>query len=170
MLSARFDAAALRPPARLPLPPSPDPRWAQLSTECRAAPQEPLRVAKLPHWALEPAALHAWLRELDADLPLERASALGRMGLKLRAKLQDLGWGSAATAIWDCGFLGEAALPALAQFRPRRPTVIVLDPMPQPHVDTALQTLVRNAPQFARPVRVWVPPQSAPPEPTDPLK
>ena len=170
-LSARFDADVLRPPERRPLPETPDPRWAQLSADCLATPQERLRVAFLPIWAQNPdqtSALHAWLRELDGDLQLQRSGALGRLSLKLRAKLQDLGLGWGAP-IWDCGFLGAAALPALVHFRPRRPTVIVLESMPQPHMDAALQALTHAAPRFARPVRVWAPPQSAPPDSTNAL-
>ncbi len=84
------------------------------------------------------------------------------LALRLRVKLADAlpaRW-RPADAPWDAGYLADdpAVRAALRQFRPRRPTLIVSDPMPEAALQASLEALHAAAPGFARPVRLLVQP------------
>jgi hypothetical protein len=105
------------------------------------------------------AGLEALCRELDGDRLLRALpGAAARWQLKLRVKAQDLaGWRPRrADDIWDSGYLAATAdvLAVLPGFRPRRPTLMVADPMPLAALQARLAALAAAAPRFAHPVRV----------------
>lgn len=108
-------------------------------------------------------ALEALQRELDGDFQLQAlAPGWPRLALRLRVKLADAlpaRW-RPADAPWDAGYLADdpAVRAALRQFRPRRPTLIVSDPMPEAALQASLEALHAAAPGFARPVRLLVQP------------
>ncbi len=167
-LGARFNTRVLRVAPLRPLAEVQAAEAAPLSALrawCLEAPQQRLAVR-----AVESApgldlarALEALQRELDGDFQL-RALAPGwpRLALRLRVKLADAvpaRWRPAG-APWDAGYLADdpAVRAALRQFRPRRPTLIVADPMPADAWRASLDALNAAAPGFTRPVRVLAPP------------
>ncbi len=127
---ARFDSQVLRVSPLHQLPSvALDAALAQrLRAWCESA--LPFAVAPAP---ADAAQLEAFLRELDGDALLRRLSKPRGLLLRLRVKTQDLWPGRQRQAgdIWDCGYLSADAVAALADFRPRRPTLIVTDPMPE---------------------------------------
>ena len=166
-LLARFDGAVLRVAPAQPLPevrPEEALPLAALRAWCLA---EPTR-----HWAMQAVtplpgldlarALEALQRELDGDFLL-RSLPPGwpRLGLRLRVKAADAlpaRW-RPRDAPWDAGYLVDDAgvRAALPHFRPRRPTLMVADAMPDAALRAAIDTLAAAAPQFRWPVRLVVP-------------
>ena len=126
----------------------------------RDRPRVPLALGLLPDAGPATArCLEALSRELDGDRLLRALpGAAARWRLKLRVKAQDMAWWRARRAddIWDCGYLADppAVLAALTAFRPRRPTLMVADPMPRASLQARLAALATAAPRFAHPVRV----------------
>lgn len=166
-LLARFDATVLRvaPPRALPdVRPDEALPLAALRAWCLAEPAQRLAVHALP-----PApgvdlarALEALQRDLDGDFQL-RALPPGwpRLALRLRVKAADAlpaRW-RPTDAPWDAGYLADtpAVHAALPGFRPRRPTLIVADAMPEAALRAAIATLAAAAPSFRQPVRLLLP-------------
>ena len=166
-LSARFDRAALQPFAWSPEPAS---AWPALRVWCLAGWLDaPLAVAfhERGELALARAALLAL--ELDGSALLQHSgSGLDRLLLRARVKWQDLRPGAhrPATAIWDSGFVPHQgqALTALARFKPRRPTFIVLQDFSAAELERALSSLRARSKDFRCPVRILILGDPPPPE------
>ena len=97
--------------------------------------------------------------ELDGTHRLQACTgALGRLQLRLAAKLQDAQFSRPAQAgdVWDSGYVPDtqSAWQALTHFEPRRPTFIVIRGSTEPGLAQALVTLGNRG--FAKPVRVFV--------------
>lgn len=164
---ARFDATVLRVAPAQPLPevgPEEALPLAALRAWCVAEPTRPWAVhAVTPLPGLNLArALEALQRDLDGDFLL-RSLPPGwpRLALRLRVKVADAlpaRW-RPQDAPWDAGYLADnpGVRAALAQFRPRRPTLMVADAMPDAALRAAIDTLNAAAPQFRWPVRLIVP-------------
>ncbi len=164
---ARFDTRVLRV---APLQPWTDVRpeealpLAALRAWCLAETNRPWAVrsvAPVPGLHL-PRALEALQRDLDGDFLL-RSLPPGwpRLALRLRVKAVDTlpaRW-RPADAPWDAGYLADDAgvRAALPHFRPRRPTLMVADAMPDAALRAAVDTLAAAAPLFRWPVRLIVP-------------
>lgn len=172
-LLSRYDSLALRVEPLRPLPPAQastavNPAWKAwclraLDLEHPGSASPPRVPLALGFVADEGGAtahsLEALSRDLDGDHLLRAChSAAARWRLKLRVKAQDLTpWRARrASDIWDCGYL--AATPALpehlARFRPRRPTLMVADPMPQAALQAAVAALSTASAGYSHPVRV----------------
>ncbi len=163
-LSARFDSAALQAPA----PPAGPvaavpPAWQRWCLDAlRHTPRPPAFAMALAGGA-EPgrlAAAQALALGLDGSLALQsRAGMAGRLALRLRVKLQDARWWRQRRDddIWDCGHAIDtpAGLLALAAFRPRRPTLIVVE-APSAALREALGRLAQREPDLPHPVRLLV--------------
>lgn len=167
-LLARFDARVLRLSPLRPLAPvgvvdaAP---LAALRDWCRAEPQRRLAtraVEPLPGVDLA-CALEALQRELDGDFRLNALAPGGpRLALRLWVKGLDAlpaRW-RPASAPWDAGYLADApeVRSALRHFRPRRPTLIVADPMPAAALRASIEALQAASLGFARPVRLLTQP------------
>lgn len=92
--------------------------------------------------------------QLDGTWPMTEAGRLGRLALRGHALWADLAWWRSLqpTDAWDAGTARDTA--ALAQFVPRRTTLIVVHGEPDEPCRGALASLERQAPQFRRAVRV----------------
>jgi hypothetical protein len=169
-LLSRYDTRALRVEPLHPLDASPVMPAPALHAWCLSgldldrargqAPRCPLALGLLadddPALARQ---LEALSRELDGDRLLRALpGAAARWRLKLRVKAQDLAaWRPRrADDVWDSGYLADEAeaLAALAAFRPRRPTLMVADPMPLAALQARVAVLAAAAPAFAHPVRL----------------
>ncbi len=174
---ARFDTRALQA-YRLPAGAG-EPDWPALRTWCLAAPAQRYAVAIASPDGADAAVTDAGPRaagpaaamalQLDGTHALLACrSTAARLGLRLGVKWQDLRTAGAvsatlpATRIWDSGRArGDEA--ALARFRPRRPTLIVVDSGPPAARLAALSALQAQAAGFVHPVRVlWLLPGAAP--------
>jgi hypothetical protein len=166
-LLARFDTRVLRVAPPRPLPdvrPDEALPLAALRAWCLAEPARRFAVQALPPapGVDLPRALEALQRDLDGDFQL-RALPPGwpRISLRLRVKAVDAlptRW-RPMDAPWDAGYLadGLAVRAALAQFLPRRPTLMVADAMTEAALRVAVDALTSAAPQFRWPVRLIVP-------------
>jgi hypothetical protein len=103
----------------------------------------------------------AFARELDRNEELAARSTRLRASawaLKLKVKWNELWWWRPRhpQQPWDCGHLVEdpAALGKLAQFRPRRPTLLVADELGADSLDRAVQWLSAARVDFRHPVRL----------------
>lgn len=159
-LGTRFDGVALRP-FDWPADGAIGPDWPLLRDWCRAQPALPLAVAQAGPGASAAARAAAVALMLDGSQQLHAARGpWGRIALRLRVKLQDAlgGRGAAAGArgIWDSGWVPaeRAAWAALAQFQPRRATLIVMQGLPAGEVRRLLAALQARSAGFQRPVRV----------------
>lgn len=182
---ARFDGEALSadPEIALPaVPPTPAmlAQVAPLRAWCFEGLGEGrsplLRPSQAPHIP-RPLALAMWqapaglaraqaaqhlARDLDGGFLLQAApSRAAGLALRLRVKLHDLMWwrGRREDDPWDSGYpvRGPEGLAALARFRPRRPTLMVMDGWPLEIIAPALQALADAAPYWRQPVRVlWL--------------
>ncbi len=85
------------------------------------------------------------------------AGTPGRLALRLRVKLSDAAWWRARRAAdpWDTGFarVDAAALSAWPRFRPRRPTLVVLDAV-DAEARACIAALQAAQAAFDHPVRV----------------
>lgn len=175
-LSARFDAAALRPfDATLPDMAKP---WPALRTWCLyglgsgarplwnpgGRPAVPVRLAMaayagpgLPEATAQAAALAL---QLDGTRQLQRGGSVAGVGLRLRVKMQDLMWWRSRQPqdAWDTGYLPAepAAWQAFTRFAPRRATLVVMPALPAEVVQRCLHALVPRSSSFEHPVRVLV--------------
>lgn len=175
-LSARFDAAALRPfDATAPDRPKP---WPALRTWCLyglgsgarplwkpgALPAVPVRLAMaayagpgLPEATAQAVALAL---QLDGTRRLQRGGTLAGLGLRARVKMHDLMWWRSRQPhdAWDTGYVPAepAAWQAFMRFAPRRATLVVMPALPAEVVQRCLHALVPRAAKFEHPVRVLV--------------
>lgn len=184
MPGARFDLAALRPPAPLPAgqthhPGLQHPAWPALQGWCLAgagpgtrpfwspgsAPEIGARVAvaSLAGIDLETqrALAHALCLERDGSLQLQACrTAFGRLQLRAATKLHDAMWWRARQSAdaWDCGTVIDtpAGLQALARFVPRRATLVVADDMTEATLHPVIDGLQSRAPTFSQPIRLLV--------------
>lgn len=184
MLSARFDLAALRPPAPLPggqlrHPAQAHPAWPVLHRWCLAGAgpgTRPLRsagsaaaidlryaVAALAGAdpATQQALAHALCVERDGSLQLQACStAAARLRLRLLTKLHDaMWWRSRQPAdAWDCGYAIDtpAGLQALARFAPRRATLVVAEGLSTQALSTLAAGLQSRQAQFTHAVRLLI--------------
>jgi hypothetical protein len=161
---ARYDQRVLRVAPRRPLPDvtlaeaEPLAAWRDW---CRAEPARHWAVRRvvLPEGVDGERALEALQRELDGDFLL-RAQRWepARCALRAAVKAVDAlpGPWRPRYAPWDAGYLADdpAVRAALGAFRPRRPTLIVADPMPEAALQASLEALAAASPAFTRPVRL----------------
>ena len=167
-LGARFDTAALCPPAPgLPLGPRP-PCWPALQTWCldalhAAAGPQRWHVATLEgaDAARLLAAAQALCLQLDGSLLLQAcAHAPARLALRLRVELQDaMAWRRPQVDdVWDSGWAVDtpAGRQALAGFEPRRPTLIVLQAPPTAALLDSLRVLAASSADWLHPVCLLV--------------
>lgn len=139
-LLARFDAAALRPPAAsTAIPPADLLAWCRADNSGFA-------------WQSCDAdldSLDALMRELDGDRALlELPSGAARWRLRLGLKLREALGQRRNTDPWDAGHLRD--VDALLHFEPRRPTLIVAEP----HQQAARELLAARHLVFAHRVRL----------------
>lgn len=187
--SVRFDLAALRPPD--PLPPGraqalqQHPAWPALVRWCLqgcgpghrpwwqpgALPAVDARFTVACLLGADAADRNALATALglerDGSLQLQaRATALGRLLLRLQTKWQDLQWWRMRqpTDAWDCGWLRDTpeGLQALASFQPRRATLVVAEGLVATVLQVVLEDLCARQAGFAHPVRLLVLGASAP--------
>lgn len=141
------------------------PSWPALQAWCLAAPGQRFGLAAPALHAAAGAAgrARALALQLDGSYALQaRRGALGRLLLRLEVKWQDLqaddgsGHVLSARRIWDSGRVrGDAA--ALACFKPRRPSFLVLEQGDAAALQAALAQLQQRAAGWACPVRVlWL--------------
>lgn len=170
-LLSRYDLDTLRVEPALPLPTS-APRLEAveaLRAWCRQGldldrpqsqgPRVPLALGLVADTPRLGPALEALCRALDGDDQLRALQgAAARWRLKLRVKAQDLaGWRHRrADDIWDSGYLADtpSVLHALQAFQPRRPTLMVADPMSLAALQARWQALQARAAGFGHPVRL----------------
>jgi|GEM_PF-2693500 len=165
LLLARFDSRALRVASAQPLGPEtplPLPLARRLADWCHGSGL--LRVAALPDTPALRSGLELFQRELDGDRALRELPSQGsRLRMRLRVKLLEAlpGRSSRRDDPWDCGYLNEAA--ALAAFRPRRATLMVIEALPYDELQPLLALLRAQSAGYRRPLRVIVlrPPDSA---------
>lgn len=178
-LTARFDAAALRPFADTAAAEASADRWPALRVwlgQPTADGQAPCAPAAVPLLSLAcsggadvarafsaAAALGLWL---DGSLALRACRGpVQRLGMRARVKVQDVrsAWDAQPHAVWDSGFVPDepSAWQAFADFRPRRASFIVL--RRPPDVDRAgtdalavraVRTLLARQRHLACPVQV----------------
>ncbi len=105
----------------------------------------------------------AFSRRLDRNkvlFALAAESSLKAVWLRVSVKWNELWWWRKRRhdQPWDCGYLVEdpAARARLAQFRPRRPTLIIADELRESSLDSALQALAAARVDFRHPVRLLV--------------
>ena len=176
-LSARYDSALLRDaPGDGNAPATPDARTAALRAWCergsgdgRAPLWRPWALPELPEplalaqWAPSaapptPVELLALLRQLDRNHELASLSRAAGLRLKLAVKARELAWWRARPTQqpWDTGYLrsGPEALARLASFRPRRPTLVLVQGLPAASLERALETLQAVRAHYRHPVRV----------------
>lgn len=106
------------------------------------------------------AAIVALARRLDRDDELAALAAVSRrqaITLKLAVKWQELWWWRARhpRQAWDCGWLRED-VSALADFRPRRPTLVIAQGLPASAIGAAVPLLVAAHHDYRHPVRLLV--------------
>ncbi|MCW5654859.1 hypothetical protein [Hydrogenophaga sp.] len=175
-LTARFDADVMREPAARAGPvAAPTPAgWVPLLDWCHSGAGD----GRCPWW--RPGALPrvgqrfevAWLDascapvvaafclHLDGSEALAAGGRLAGLLLRLRTKRDDALWWRARqrTDPWDCGHLreGTAALQALARFRPRRATLMVVEGLPDDRLQAVLRILREHGAAYRHPVRLLV--------------
>lgn len=177
---ARYDLAALRPPAPCSGNPDPDPAtWQHLQRWC----QEGSGPGGSPLWApralpsVEQRLSVAQLRcddagtasRLAAQLMLERDgslqllacnTAMSQLALRLKTRLHDLMWWRQRQPSdpWDSGYVIDtpAGVQALSRFMPRRATLLVAAHMAPDTLSAVLDDLHSRQARFACPVRVLV--------------
>ena len=159
-LGARYDTAALQP-FEWPASGGAGPDWPALREWCTAQPALRFAVARAGPGEGAAARAAAVALKLDGSVQLHAAhGALGRLAMRLRVKLHDVLGGLAATPgrIWDSGWVPPepSAWAALAQFKPRRPTLIVMQGLPPGEMQRLLAALQSRSAGFLRPVRVLV--------------
>ena len=157
-LGARYDTAALQP-FEWPASGGAGPDWPALREWCTAQPALRFAVARVGPGEGAAARAAAVALKLDGSVQLQAAhGALGRFAMRLRVKLHDMLGGLAATrsCIWDSGWVPPepSAWAALMQFKPRRPTLIVMQGLPPGAVQRLLVALQSRSAGFLRPVRV----------------
>ncbi len=166
-LMARYDGAALRPPTPME-PPSPA-EWAALQPWRHWCLAGAVPRMNLP-WAVAALDLAGEdAQRLAARLCLERdgswqlaacQGAAGRIALRLKTKAQDwMPWRPRQPDdAWDSGYLipTAAGLQALAQFQPRRATLIVAQGLQPAVLLAATESLAARQRCFAAPVRLLV--------------
>jgi hypothetical protein len=184
VLSARFDLAALHPPAPLPArqvrhPGQDHAAWPALQRWCLAGAGPGTR----PFWRPGSAPAigeHCTVAALtDADLATQRAlaqalclerdgslqlqaccTAFSRLQLRAATKLHDAMWWRARQPAnaWDCGYVIDtpAGLQALARFVPRRATLVVAEGLSIDVLRTVAAGLQARQAQFAHAVRLLV--------------
>ncbi len=143
--------------------------WTPLQTWCTgedAGP--PLSVAV---WTAEPgspedAVIEPFSRHLDGSHQLHAAGgAVAGLLLRLRVKACDVAWWRTrrATDPWDSGYVLDqpAVREALAQFNPRRATLMVALDWTEPALIEVLGPLARSSVHFQHPVRWLVVQRSA---------
>ncbi len=116
--------------------------------------------ADAPERARQLALLHHQLLDLDGTRQMQSLGGLWRqrayrLGLKLReANAQVLGPGWP----WDCGFLRPDVdlVRALAQFQPRRPSLLAAWQLPEAVAETVLHSLQAGTPAGGHPVRLLI--------------
>ena len=98
--------------------------------------------------------------DLDGSLQMQALGSAGRIALRLKTKLHELmpSRPRQPDDPWDAGTLITSAegLQALASFRPRRPTLIVVDSGDVTPLNAMLATLQDGHAAYAWPVRVLV--------------
>lgn len=158
----RYDGAALRPPAAAGRPAAAEQApFDALHRWCLAAPQQRLAVAVLDDADAAAALRLATLLALERDGSWQLEACGGtaaRWRLRVRTQLRDVtGWGIRSDSHpWDSGMLRDTAagLQALAQFQPRRASLIVVDRATPTVLQAALQSLDARSAAFRHPVRV----------------
>ena len=105
----------------------------------------------------------AFARQLDRDDELAALSAESRLQglrLKLAVKWHELWWWRRRhpRQPWDCGYLSEgpAMVVRLAQFRPRRPTLIIANALGGEDLARVLRVLGAAQAHYRHPVRLLV--------------
>lgn len=184
MLSARFDLAALRPPAPLPAaqtchPAQDHAAWPALHRWCLAgsgpgtrpfwspgrapAIEERFAVAALAgvDLATQRALAHALCLERDGSLQLQACrTAWGRLQLRAATKLHDALWWRERRPddAWDCGYVIDTAagLQALARFVPRRATLLVADGLSAQTLGVVAHGLFSRQALFAHALRLLI--------------
>ncbi len=184
MLSARFDVAALRPPAPLPAgqaghPAQDHTAWPTLRHWCLAgagpgtrpfwSPGRPPTIGQRYTTAALAGADISTQRALAQALCLERDGSLqlqacrtawGRLQLRAATKLHDAMWWRARQPAdaWDCGYVVDtpAGLQALARFVPRRATLMVADDLPADVLHAVANGLKSRQTQLRQAVRLLV--------------
>lgn len=184
MLTARFDRAALRPPAPLPAgqlrhPAQDGPAFQALRQWCLAGSGPGTRafgspaaagaiaqrctVATLAGGRPEAASAlaHALCLERDGSLQLQACRGAGaRLRLRLATKLHDALWWRARQPhdAWDCGYVIDtpAGLQALARFTPRRATLLVAEGLPVATLRSVITDLHARQAALAQPLRLLV--------------
>src|SRR5690606_37931883 len=118
------------------------------------------------HWAPTAAApaqvlVEALMRELDRNGELAQAGARSRLAalpLRLAVKARELAWWRPrhARQAWDTGYLRGTpeSLARLADFRPRRPTLMVVQGLSAAEQTQALRTLQGAQAHYRHPVRL----------------
>ncbi|MDO9073473.1 MAG: hypothetical protein Q7U73_09410 [Rubrivivax sp.] len=181
VLSARFDIAALRPPAALPAgqvrhPAQDHPGWPALHRWCldgagpgtrsfwspASAPTIGLRFAVATlvgaDIATQRALSQALCLERDGSLQMQACHTWGRLQVRGATKLHDAMWWRARqpTDAWDCGYVIDTpgGLQALARFVPRRATLMVADGLPPQALATVAAGLQARQAQFTHAVRL----------------
>lgn len=122
---------------------------------------EPLRVARWAPGAGPPARVEALMRELDRNAELATLAARSRLAslrLRLAVKWRELRWWRPRhpQQPWDTGYLrgGAQAQAQLARFRPRRPTLMVAQGLPEAELAQVLAALQTAQAMYRHPVRV----------------
>lgn len=167
-LLTRFDGRVLRIAPTMPLAAPASTSEAapidELLDWCRAEPQRPFLSLNRPtNPAIDwPTTLEHLQRRLDGDLSLQALPpGWRRWALRLKVKACDTlpaRW-RPFDAPWDAGYLADDpdVRQALADFRPRRPTLMVAEPMSEGHLQSCVDVLRTNASAFAWPVRLILP-------------
>jgi hypothetical protein len=165
-LLARYDGAALRPPAAVgPLPGSAGPMLDSLRLWCLAPPAAGSALAIAMLQGEDAAGLsHLATRlclERDGSLQLEACSSAAARGrLRLATKLREALWWRTPQPQdpWDSGFLrqGAVGLQALGRFEPRRATLIVAEGMAPADLQLAVLRLEELARRQPLPLRLLV--------------
>ena len=160
-LGASFDGAALRPFDANAVLAEP---WPALRRWCLAGLSGTgLAVGFHASADLDAATRRAAAVALDLDgtrLLQACPNAMARLRLKLAVKLRDaMVWHARGPLdVWDCGWVSAdaGARQALRQFKPRRPTFVVLSLVAPAHISVTLGDLKARSPSFAHPLRVLV--------------
>jgi hypothetical protein len=100
-------------------------------------------------------------RELDGSALLEACEGrLAKLRLRVAVKLRECLWWRRRQAgdPWDSGYLREEALARgrVAQFLPRRATLVIADKLPRETLHKAVETLRRRSGKFGHPVRLLI--------------
>lgn len=167
VLSARFDLRALEPPLPLAEPAlqaaQAHAAWPGLLAWCHQPARWAVRTLPGDTGLAGEAGTdlaHALCLVVDGSLQLRACrGAAARLALRLRTKINDVALGRPRQPAdpWDAGWLrpGREGLQALAQFTPRRPTLLVAGPaLGRAHQQEAEALLRARQAQALQPLRL----------------